>query len=127
MVDLMDQGTIDRQLLASVLRTSGFEGEQLLIKLLKYHSNEKVRSIVASVLSYRLPEDQLKINIEMEIISSRLEIFDQTKQLRPGQMCIYKNGKISSIIFEQLHKEKKVPFEEPKPKEEELFSEMAST
>ena len=26
-VDLMDQGTVDRQLLASVLRTSGFEGE----------------------------------------------------------------------------------------------------
>jgi hypothetical protein len=67
-VDLIDQGTVDRQLLASVLRTSGFEGEQLLIKLMKHHSNEKVRSSAASVLSYRLPEDQLKINVDIEIV-----------------------------------------------------------
>jgi hypothetical protein len=43
------------------LRTSGFEGEQLLIKLMKYHKNEKVRSSAVSVLPYRLPEDQLKL------------------------------------------------------------------
>ena len=55
-----------------------------MIKLLKYHSNEKVRSSAASVLSYRLPEDQLKLHIDLEIVQSRLEIFDQTKQLRPG-------------------------------------------
>ena len=56
-IDLMDQGQVDRQLLASVLRTSGHEGELLLLKLLKYHSNDKVRSSAASVLAYRLPED----------------------------------------------------------------------
>jgi hypothetical protein len=58
-IDLLDQGVVDRQLLASVLRTSGTEGEQLLIKLLKYHTNEKVRSSAASVMAYRLPENQL--------------------------------------------------------------------
>ena len=56
-IELLDQGSVDRQLLASVLRTSGYEGEQLLIKLLKYHSSEKVRSSAVSVLPYRLPED----------------------------------------------------------------------
>jgi HEAT repeat protein len=67
-IDLMDQGTVDRQLLASVLRTSGKEGEELLIKLMKYHSNEKVRSSAASVMAYRLPEDSLKLDIEIEIV-----------------------------------------------------------
>ena len=50
---MLDQGMVDRQLLASVLRTSGFEGEQLLLKLLKFHQNDKVRSSAASVMSYR--------------------------------------------------------------------------
>ena len=60
-MDLLDQGVVDRQLLASVLRTSGHEGEQLLLKLLKFHSNEKVRSSAASVLPYTLPDNQLKL------------------------------------------------------------------
>ena len=83
-IELMDQGQVDRQLLASVLRTSGNEGEQLLLKLLKYHTHDKVRSSAASVLSYRLPEDQLKIHIDITLDNSQMEIFDQTRTLRPG-------------------------------------------
>ena len=37
LVTLMDEGNVDRQLIASVLRTSGEEGEQLLLKLLKFN------------------------------------------------------------------------------------------
>jgi hypothetical protein len=37
LIELLDQGSVDRHLVASVLRTSGFEGEQLLIKLMRYH------------------------------------------------------------------------------------------
>jgi hypothetical protein len=44
-------------MISSVIRTSGNEGELLLIKLMKFHKNEKVRMAAASVLSYRLPAD----------------------------------------------------------------------
>lgn len=54
-MDLLEDGTVDRQLLASVLRTSGDEGEDLLLKIVKYHKNYKVRMAAASVCSYRLP------------------------------------------------------------------------
>lgn len=57
-MDLLEEGSVDRQLLASVLRTSGEEGEDLLIKIIKYHKNYKVRMAAASVCSYRLPMNE---------------------------------------------------------------------
>ena len=66
-IELLDQGVVDRQLLASVLRTSGIEGEQLLIKLMKYHQNEKVRASAAAVLPYRLPENAMKTFIKIQL------------------------------------------------------------
>lgn len=101
-IELLDQGIVDRQLLASVLRTSGGEGEQLLLKLLKFHQNEKVRASAAAVLAYRLPTDQLKMQVTISLSNDQYEIFDHTKTLRPGQMCTYRNGKISSLVFEEL-------------------------
>ncbi len=53
-LELLEDGTVDRQLLASVLRTSGEEGEELLIKIIRYHKDYKIRMAAASVLSYRL-------------------------------------------------------------------------
>lgn len=100
-IELLDQGVVDRQLLASVLRTSGAEGEQLLIKLMRYHQQEKVRASAAAVLPYRLPLDQLKIYATIKLAKNRFEIFDHTKSLRPGQMCTYRNGKISSLVLEE--------------------------
>jgi hypothetical protein len=55
LLELLEDGIVDRQLIASVLRTSGDEGEDLLLKIIKYHKNYKVRMAAASVLSYRLP------------------------------------------------------------------------
>lgn len=101
-IELLDQGLVDRQLLASVLRTSGLEGEQLLIKLLKYHQSEKVRSAAASVLPYRLPEDQLQIAAVIELAATKYEIFDHTRAMKPGQMCTHRNGKICSLVLEEL-------------------------
>ena len=54
-LDILEEGCIDRQLLTSVLRTSGEEGEQILLKIVKFHKNYKVRMAAASVLSYRRP------------------------------------------------------------------------
>ena len=56
---LEEGGSVDRQLLASVMRTSGGgEGEDLLLKIVKYHKNYKVRMAAASVCSYRLPANE---------------------------------------------------------------------
>jgi len=55
LVNLIEENTVDKQLVASVLRTAGPEGESLLLKLLKFHKNDKVRMAAASVLSYRIP------------------------------------------------------------------------
>ena len=85
-----------------MLRTSGYEGEQLLIKLMNHHKNEKVRSSAASVLPYRQPEDELRIFAHIGLSNSQFEIFDQTRALRPGQMCVYKGGAISSLVLEEL-------------------------
>ena len=69
-LELLEEGTVDRQLLAAVLRTSGEEGEDLLIKILKYHKNYKVRMAAASVTSYRLPLNQRHIGIDLKLDSN---------------------------------------------------------
>lgn len=63
LIGLIEEGSVDRQLVASVLRTSGREGETLLLKLLKFHKNERVRMAAASVLSYRLCADPYAMEI----------------------------------------------------------------
>jgi hypothetical protein len=53
--------------LASVLRTSGEEGEDLLLKIIKYHKNYKVRMAAASVLSHRLPMNERQLEVELRL------------------------------------------------------------
>ena len=69
LINMIEEGSVDRQLVASVLRTCGPEGELLLIKLLKLHKNERVRMAAASVLSYRLHEDPHHIDLEIVLES----------------------------------------------------------
>lgn len=68
MLDLLQDGSIDRQMVASVIMTSGDEGQRILSKFLKEHPNEKVRIAIASCLAYRTPlkRKELKIIIEEE-------------------------------------------------------------
>lgn len=54
-------------MLASVLRTSGDEGEDLLLKIVKYHKNYKVRMAAASVCSYRLPINDRQLEVELRL------------------------------------------------------------
>ena len=65
LVTLIEEGNVDRQLVASVLRTSGKEGEAILLKLLKFHKNERVRMAAASVMSYRLPQNPYKLDLDL--------------------------------------------------------------
>ena len=69
-MDLLEEGSVDRSLLASVLRTSGDEGEDLLIKIIKYHKNYKVRMAAASVVSYRLPINERQLEVEFKLDSN---------------------------------------------------------
>ena len=48
-----------------MLRTSGEEGEDLLIKIIKYHKNYKVRMAAASVCAYRLPLNERQIEVDL--------------------------------------------------------------
>ena len=70
-MDLLEEGCVDRQLLASVLRTSGDEGEDLLIKIIRYHKNYKLRLDGNDVI--------------------------QLNAIPPGHICRYQ-GPISSLV-----------------------------
>jgi hypothetical protein len=52
------------------LRTSGEEGEELLIKIVKFHKNYKVRMAAASVLSYRLPANHRMLEVDLRLDSN---------------------------------------------------------
>jgi hypothetical protein len=97
LVKMIEDGSVDRQLVASVLRTSGQESESLLLKLMKYHKSDRVRMAAASVLSYRLPVDEYQLSIDL--------VVDQISNFRnndftPGQVCRY-IGPLTSLILEQ--------------------------
>ena len=102
LVQLLDDGQVDRQLTASVIRTSGEEGETLLLKLLKFHKNEKVRMAAASVLSYRLPADVRQIQVEIKLDNEEeVNLMESGSiQFHPGQVCKY-TGPITSLILEE--------------------------
>ena len=103
LVSLIEEGNIDRQLVASVLRTSGKEGETILLKLLKYHKNERVRMAAASVMSYRLPQNPYKIHLEMVLESQEVSA-SSLNSFIPGQVCRYM-GPLDSLTLQDTEHE----------------------
>lgn len=95
----MEQGTVDRQLTASTMRTSGKEGETLLLKLLKFHKSEKVRMAAASVLSFRLQANETQLPLDI-LLDSSDSLVSNYSQFAPGQVCKYK-GPVTSLILEE--------------------------
>lgn len=83
-----------------MIRTSGEEGEQLLLKLMKYHKNEKVRMAASSVLSYRLPADTRQIQVEILLDANEQNLMESKSYFTPGQVCKY-SGPINSLILEE--------------------------
>ena len=94
LLDLLEEGNLDRQMIASVIRTAGSEGEAVLLKLLRYHKNEKVRIAVASVLGYRLPASPVSVDVVLD--SS--DIINLTA-VPPGNLCTYV-GRITPLAVE---------------------------
>lgn len=66
LLDLLQDGSVDRQMVASVIMTSGDEGQWILSKFLKEHPNEKVWIAIASCFAYWTPEKQKDIWIVIE-------------------------------------------------------------
>ena len=95
LVDLLQSGQIDRQMVASVIRTSGVEGEHVLTKFLTHHKNEKVRIAVASVLGYRPPKipTEIDIRIDEEQVTTMAEI-------PLGCICTYV-GPVTALAAEE--------------------------
>ena len=46
---------------------------------MRYHKNDKVRMVAASVLSYRLSQDKKKLDLDITLARNQFEIFDHTK------------------------------------------------
>ena len=71
-----------------------------MIKLLKYHKNERVRMAAASVLSYRLPENPYKLDLELELETNQGMSHAQSKNgFTPGQVCRYV-GPLTSLTLQ---------------------------
>lgn len=101
LVSLIEEGNVDRQLVASVLRTSGKEGEAILLKLLKYHKNERVRMAAASVLSYRLPANPYKLHLEMTLEAVDHLQMKGRSSFVPGQVCRYVGPMVSLTLVDE--------------------------
>lgn len=93
MLDLLQDGSIDRQMIASVIMTSGDEGQRILSKFLKDHPNEKVRIAVASVMGYWKPDKVKELNVLIEEDKGI-----DFSSLNLGCICTY-SGKVSPIAI----------------------------
>lgn len=103
LVNLLKEGTLDRQLIASCIKASGDQGEQLLLKLLKTSSNashHKLILSIISVLSWRLP-------IKPKVLPVKIVDFQVAEHYKqnPGTMCIY-HGELVPCAFEGILTEK---------------------
>ncbi len=66
LLNLLEEGLVDRQLVASVIRATGEAGEQALLNVLRSSVPEKVKVAVASVLQWRVPFNPPFLNIAMD-------------------------------------------------------------
>lgn len=82
LVDLMEEGIVDRQLLACTIRACGHTGEQALIRLIKSNPLAKIRMAAAGALCWRVPSRPKQL--EIRLVNESLKY-----QLMPGSMCKY--------------------------------------
>ena len=82
LLDLMEEGAVDRQLLACSIRSCGQPGEQTLVRLLRTNPVAKIRMAAAGALCWRVPSrpKQLEIVLVNDVVRY---------QLMPGSMCRY--------------------------------------
>lgn len=94
LLTLMEEGSVDRQLVACTIRACGHIGEQTLIKLLRQSDAPKIRMASAAALCWRVPARprQLDIRVISESITLEQRVF-------PGTICNYK-GPLTPVIIQ---------------------------
>lgn len=83
---------IKKDFIASILRTSGTEGEMILLNEIKTNKDFAVRTAIANVFSYRLPKVQKYLDIRLD----KNDTYSVAKNL-PGSFCTY-YGNVSPFI-----------------------------
>lgn len=83
---------IKKDFISSVLRTSGMEGEMILLNEIKSNKSIDVRVSIANSFSYRLPKIPSYLSIRLD----KNDTFSVTNNL-PGSFCIY-HGKVAPFI-----------------------------
>ena len=78
----------------STLRTSGQEGENILLNLINTTKDFKLKVAISSVLSYRVPKNPRYIDVNLE----RSDAYSLSKNM-PGSLYRY-YGKVSPVTFE---------------------------
>ena len=104
LVNLLKEGTIDRQLITSCIRASGESGEQILLKLLKSStgsSHSKLILSIISVLPWRVP-------VKPEVLAVKILNFQVAEHYKqtPGTMCVY-HGELIPCAFEGIISDEK--------------------
>ena len=84
LLTLMEEGAVDRPLIACTIRACGQIGEQTLLKLLRQSSSGKIRMACAGALCWRVPVRPRQIEIRVVNESMRNE-----DSLMPGAMWKY--------------------------------------
>ncbi|CAG9335294.1 unnamed protein product [Blepharisma stoltei] len=94
LLTLMEEGSVDRQLIACTIRACGNIGEQTLIKLLRQSDAPKIRMASAAALCWRVPirPRQLEIRVINDSITYEQRTF-------PGTICTYK-GPLTPVIVQ---------------------------
>ncbi|KAL4445474.1 hypothetical protein ABPG74_004548 [Tetrahymena malaccensis] len=85
LVNLLNEGTIDRQLIVSTIRACGELGEHTLLKILKQTPNQKIKMAISTVLSWRVNKNE-KNKLGIRIVPYNIA---QHYNINPGTMCIY--------------------------------------
>ena len=83
---------IKKDFISSILRTSGIDGEILLLNELKVNKDIDVRVSIANCFSYRLPKTPSYLKIRLD----KNDIYSVTHNL-PGSFCTY-HGPVTPFI-----------------------------
>jgi HEAT repeat protein len=85
---------VEKIFLSSTIRTSGEEGEKILLQEIKNNKDFSVRVAIASVLSFRMPKYPKYLDIRLD----KNDTYAITRSL-PGSFCTY-YGRVSPYVLE---------------------------
>ncbi|EGR34180.1 HEAT repeat protein [Ichthyophthirius multifiliis] len=110
LVNILNEGNIDRQLIVSVIRACGEIGEQTLLKILKSSPNYKIKIAITTVLSWRV-QKQEKNKLKIKIVPYSVA---QHYNVNPGTMCIYIGDQTPLAFIDQIeNNQEQEEYEEP--------------